>query len=130
MAMLGSFGELPFKCSSKKVLTFSGLSRSNKTRWGKHDVIGRKPVLELIGDDLSTGSLTIRFDISLGVPPAEGLSRLKRMMENHQYKTLIIGGENLGRYVIDSIDEERKFHAGNGICIVAEATVNFTEWAR
>ena len=109
MATLGSFGELPFKCSTKKVLTFSGLSRSNKVRWGKHDVIGKKPVLEFIGDDLSSGSLTIRFDISLGVPPAQGLSRLKRMMENHQYKTLIVGGENLGRYVIESIEEDVKW---------------------
>lgn len=126
---LGSLGELPFVCSMKKVRTFSDLSRELSVRWAKHDLIGQKPVLEFVGEDLNAVSLKMRFDVSLGIAPKDGLDRLKRMMENKLYKTLIIGGENLGRYVIESISEERKYHAGDGLCLVAEATVNLTEWA-
>jgi phage protein U len=127
---IGSLGQLPFICSWKKVLTFSDLSRENSARWAKHEVIGKKPVLEFVGEDLSSVSLSIRFDKSLGIPPAKGLARLKDMLENRLYKTLIIGGEYLGRYVIEQVSETRKFHDGNGVCLVATATIKLTEWAR
>ena len=127
---IGSLGQLPFVCSHDKVLTFSDLSRENAIRWAKHDVIGRKPVLEFVGYDLSSVSLNIRFDILLGIAPEKGLARLKKMMENKQYKTLIIGNEYLGRYIIEGISEERKFHTGNGVCQVATATIKLTEWSK
>lgn len=129
-SVIGSLGQLPFVCSRSKVLTFTDLSRDNAARWAKHEVIGKKPVLEYIGPDLSTASLTIRFDSTLGVPPIVGLNRLKRMLENREYKTLIIGGEYLGRYVIESIGEVRKFHTGAGVCQVAIATINLTEYGK
>ena len=129
MASLGSLGELPFTCSYDKVRTFSDLTRALSARWTEHGVIGQKPLLEYIGPGLMTASLKMRFDVSLGIAPEEGLDRLKRMMENKQYKTLIIGGETLGRFVIESISEARKAHAGDGMCLVAEATVTLKEWA-
>lgn len=129
-SVLGVLGELPFICSFDKVRTFTDLSRSHATRWAQHDVIGKKPVLEYVGEDLATVSLSIRFDANLGMSPLKGLERLKRMRENKQYKTLIIGGEILGRYVIESISEERKHHTGKGSCLVAEAQISLKEWAR
>lgn len=126
-SVIGTLGTLPFVCAFDKVLTFNDLSRDHATRWAKHEVIGGKPVLEYVGEDLATVSLKIRFDTSLGLPPLLGLARLKAMRENKQYKTLIIGGEYLGKYVIESISEERKYHTGWGVCQVAEATVNLIE---
>lgn len=128
--MIGILGQLPFVCSSDKVLTFTELTRDNEARWARHEVIGKKPILEFVGEGLSSVSLTIRFDISLGIPPMVGLERLKRMLENRQYKTLIIGGEYLGRYVIEGVSEVRKFHNGRGICQVATANIKLTEWTR
>lgn len=126
---VGSLGELPFVCSEDKVRTFKDLTRDLGARWAKHEVIGKKPVLEYVGPELMSASLTIRFDLSLGISPEEGLDRLRRMLENKLYKTLIVGEETLGRFVIESISEDRKFHARDGLCIVAEATINLTEWA-
>lgn len=127
---IGSLGQLPFVCSRKKVLTFTDLSKENAVRWAKHDVIGKKPVLEYIGPDLSSVSMTIRFDLALGAPPIVYLNRLKRMLENRQYKTLIIGGEFIGRYVLESVSEVRKFHNGAGICQVAVVTITLTEYVK
>lgn len=126
---VGSLGELPFVCSEDMVRTFKDLTRDLGARWAKHEVIGKKPVLEYVGPELMSASLTIRFDLSLGISPEEGLDRLRRMLENKLYKTLIVGEETLGRFVIESISEDRKFHARDGLCIVAEATINLTEWA-
>ena len=39
----------------------------------------------------------------------------------------MIGGEYLGRFVIESVSEERRFHTGAGVCIVAEASVELSE---
>lgn len=126
--VVGIMGQLPFVCSRDFVLTFNNLSREQSIRWAKHDVIGKKPVLEYVGDELKKVSMTIRFDKSLGVPPTVGLDRLQRMLENRQYKTLIIGGEYLGRYLLESITETRKMHDGAGVCIVAEASISLIEY--
>ena len=127
--VVGSLGHLPFICSHDFVLTPNKLSRDHAARWAKHEIIGKKPVLEYIGPDLSTASLTICFDMSLGAPPAILLLRLKKMLENKKYKTLIIGGEYLGKWVMKSVSEDRKFHNGLGVCIKAEATIELEEWA-
>lgn len=129
-SVIGSLGTLPFVCSRKQVLTFTDLSRENSVRWAKHDVVGSKPVLEYIGEDLSTVSMSIRFDTTLGVPPLVGLDRLNRMMKNGKYKTLIIGGEYLGRFVITKVSEVRKFHTGAGVCQVAIATIELEEYGK
>ena len=82
---VGSLGELPFVCSQDKVRTFKDLTRDLGARWAKHEVIGKKPALEYVGPELMSASLTIRFDLSLGISPEEGLDRLKRMLENKLY---------------------------------------------
>ena len=128
--MIGILGELPFVCSSKKVFTFNTLARDHSARWATHEIIGKKPVLEFVGEGLSSGTLSMRFDASLGVLPKDALDRLKRMLENRQYKTLIIGEEYLGKYVIDSISEERLYHSNKGLCLVATASVKLVEWSR
>lgn len=126
--IMGALGSLPFVCAFGKVLTYNDVSRDLSVRWAQHDVIGQKPVLEYVGDDLARVSLTIRFDSNLGVPPLIGLNHLQRMLENKEVKTLVLGGEYLGRFVIESVSEDRRFHSGAGICIIAEATVNLIEW--
>ena len=130
LGVIGSFGPLPFVCSRDKVLTFTELTKETSIRWAKHDVIGKKPFLEWIGPDLATASLTIAFHTSLGFPPLVGLTMLRKMLSKRQYNRLIIGGENLGRFVIESIEEERKYHTGAGVCQMAIAKFSLTEYAK
>ena len=44
--VVGMLGMIPFYCSDKTVYTFNNLQRSNSIRFARHEVIGRKPVLE------------------------------------------------------------------------------------
>ncbi len=125
---IGALGSLPFVCSYGKVLTFSDFSKDNSVRFAKHDVIGQKPKLEFIGQELSTISLKIRLDVSLGVAPKVILKHLNAMMTNGMHKSLVIGGEYIGRYVIESISEDRRIHNGSGVCQVAEVTLNLKEY--
>lgn len=129
MPVIGTFGEVTFVCAFDKVFTFSDLTRNRSVRWAKHDVIGAKPVLEYLGPELDKVSLKIRFDSTLNMPPAVGLVGLKKLTDGHEAHTLMIGGEYVGRFVIDSVNETRRHHTGAGICIVAEATIELTEAA-
>lgn len=129
-AVIGSLGQLPFLCSRKQVLTFTDLSEENAVRWAKHEVIGKKPVLEYIGPDLKIITLTIRLDAALGAPPLVYLNRLERMMLNGKYKTFIVGGEYIGRFVIKNMSKARKFFTGAGICQVALVTIELEEYGK
>ncbi|WP_294446295.1 phage tail protein [uncultured Mailhella sp.] len=127
MGVIGTFGTLPFVCSSAFVLTFDGLSRELSVRWAQHDVIGAKPVMEYIGPDLASISMTIRFDSTLGLAPLLGLKKLKGMLEDGTARALIIGGEYFGRFIMESVSEERRHHTGFGVCQVAEAKISLKE---
>ena len=69
----GLLGTLPFVCSSNIVNTFKDVNRELATKYARHDVIGRKPVLEWIGEEPDMISFKIRFDSSLNSPPESGL---------------------------------------------------------
>lgn len=127
--VVGCLGKLPFVCSESVVLTFSKLTRERKVRWARHDVIGKKPTLEWVGEDLNSVSLSIRLDTNLGVPPIVGLKIIEKMQASKEPHILLIGGEMLGRYVIDSVSETRKFHTGLGVCQVAEVSLNLIEFS-
>ena len=124
---LGMIGTLPFVCSHEKVMTFSNLQTEQSVRYATHEVTGKKPVLEFIGENLSRVSFQIRFDSTLGFPPNIGLLALRTMMRDGTAKRLLIGPEYMGKYVIESISEERKFHTGAGVCSVAVATISLME---
>lgn len=128
--MLGRYGSLDFICTDKQVRTFSGLSRSKDIKYEQHNIINKMPMLEFVGYGLFKASFSMRFDMTLGVSPAASLDKLQRMMENRQYKWLVVGEKFLGRYVIESIEEDFKVVAGDGTLLVAEVTLNLVEWSR
>lgn len=123
----GLLGTLPFVCSSNIVNTFKDVNRELTTKYARHDVIGRKPVLEWIGEEPDRISFKIRFDSSLNSPPETGLLLLKRMLDSHKAQRLLLGPRYMGKFVLESISEERRFHTGLGVCQIAEATISLTE---
>ena len=127
--VVGLLGTLPFVCASGLVLTFKDVSRELSSRWAHHEVIGKKPVHEWVGEDAQRISFKIRFDSSLNSPPSLGLFLLKKMLETHEPQRLLLWPEYMGKFIIESINEERRFHTGLGICQVAEAQITLTECA-
>lgn len=126
---VGLFGKLPFLCSSAVTFTFKDLSVSRSVRWATHEVIGKKPVLEYIGPGLTEVSFNIQLNSSLGTPPLVALIMLKKMLEKKQPERLLIGPDYLGKFVIESISEGRKYHNNFGICVSAEVGITLKEAA-
>lgn len=128
-SLTGLFGKVPFVSSSAVVYTFKDLSVSRSARWATHEIIGKKPVLEYIGPGLTEVSFNIQLNSSLGTPPLVALIMLKKMLEKKQPERLLIGPDYLGKFVIESIGEERKYHNKFGICVSAEVSITLKEAA-
>ena len=120
---VGLFGKLPFLCSSAVTFTFKDLSVSRSVRWATHEV------LEYIGPGLTEVSFNIQLNSMLGTPPLAALIQLKKMLEKKQAERLLIGPDYLGKFVIESIGEERKYHNNLGICVSAEVSITLKEAA-
>lgn len=128
-SLTGLFGKVPFVSSSAVVYTFKDLSVSRSARWATHEIIGKKPKLEYIGPGLTEVSFNIQLNSSLGTPPLVALIMLKEMLEKKQPERLLIGPDYLGKFVIESIGEERKYHNNFGICVSAEVSITLKEAA-
>lgn len=122
--MVGLLGPMPFFCSDTKVFTIRGVSRERASRFAEHAVIGSKPVLEYVGEDSDRVTFSIRFDSNLGIPPDIGLPMLAKLREGHKAWPLLIGPHYFGDYVIEYVSETHKYHNANGICLIAEATID------
>ena len=128
-SLTGLFGKVPFVSSSAIVYTFKDLSVSRSARWATHEIIGKKPKLEYIGPGLTEVSFNIQLNSSLGTPPLVALIMLKKMLEKKQPERSLIGPDYLGKFVIESIGEERKYHNNFGICVSAEVSITLKEAA-
>lgn len=53
---------IPFYCSGKTACTFNDLHRSNSIRFARHEVIGRKPVLESLAGSFGSCEDKQKFD--------------------------------------------------------------------
>ena len=75
---VGSMGDIPFVVSYGKIRTFSDYGRSGSGRWAKHDLIGRKPVMEFLGPDVEKVSMKIQLRTDHGINPESELERLRK----------------------------------------------------
>lgn len=126
---LGVFGTIPFVCSSSAVLTFKDLQVERTDRWATHDVLGQKPKLEFIGQQLISVSFSIQLSASHGISPVLAMLTLKRIMEKHQPQRLMIGTDYFGKFILESMSENRKHHNNFGQCVYAEVTLTLREAA-
>lgn len=123
----GLFGNIPFVTSSAVCLTFKDLKVERSTRWATHEVIGKKPVVEYVGPGLASVSFTIQLNSLLGMPPIAVLKGVQMLMEKKEAQRLLIGPDYLGKFVIESVSEDRKEHTNLGIPVSGSVTITLKE---
>ena len=123
----GLLGYVPFICSSAMVMTFRNLRIERSMRWATHEVIGQKPVLERIGPELTTVSFDIQMNSFLGMPPIAAILIFRKMIESGEPQRLLIGPDYLGKYVIESMSEDRPYHTSLGVPVSATVTLSLRE---
>ena len=102
MANIGAFGPVAFEVSTDYVRNFDGLTEEQRARYAQHDVVDQDSKLQWLGRDLTAINLPMRFHSSFSDPESER-ARLNEMLASHIAYPLVIGGKNLGEYVIEEI---------------------------
>lgn len=132
LGTIGTLGPIAFETSSEKVRTFQSFKRKNSARYATHDVMGRKPVLEYVGQGLDSISLSMRFDVMLGVSPAEEINTLRELQAKGEAVELVIGGQPLSNnlWVVQEVTEDWQTVDSRGNLIIATVEVTLQEFVR
>lgn len=127
--MIGSLGNIAFSASSDRLFTFKELTMGGDARYAKHELIGKKPLLEFIGPGTTTANLPIRLDITHGVNPLTEIKRLADLRDNGQAMPLVIGDNFKGYFVITSMNESHRAYNNAGLLLLAEITLQLEEYS-
>lgn len=131
---LGTFGDVVFSVgmngSQIEAFTFDGFSRDGKANYAKHNVHGKKQLLEFTGLEADAISFSVRLDVALGIDPIEQIKRFKQIKDDCIVGALIIGGYVFGEFVLDDFKENWKQIDGKGRLTVAIIDLKLTEYIK
>lgn len=129
MAQIGSFGDVIFEVTEKKVHTFKNMERKGSARWNDHEVIQHKPRSEFVGPGLEEISFAILLKADLGVNPAKQLELLRDMRDTGKVAFLVIGEKPVSQnpWSIQQITESYKIVDNKGNILSAEVNISLKE---
>lgn len=130
--LVGSYGDITFMARRGMVCTFDDYSRGSSARWAKHDVMGKKPVMEFIGPDIEKITFTMQFRTANGIVPEVMLDKLRKLRDQGKPQLLVLAGRPVGKnyWVIESLGEAVKFWGKYGNIESVEIDVSLTEYVK
>ena len=128
---VGSMGDIPFVVSYGKIRTFSDYGRSGSGRWAKHDLIGRKPVMEFLGPDVEKVSMKIQLRTDHGINPESELERLRKMRDTGAVFPFILGGAPVSDnyWLLEDIGENVSYWRAGGKIPSVSVDITLTEYS-
>ena len=128
---VGSMGDIPFVVTYGKIRTFSDYGRSGSGRWVKHDLIGRKPVMEFLGPDVEKVSTRIQLRTDHGINPESELGRLRKMRDTGAVFPFILGGAPVSDnyWLLEDIGENVSYWRAGGKILSVSVDITLTEYS-
>ena len=128
---VGSMGDIPFVVTYGKIRTFSDYGRSGSGRWAKHDLIGRKPVMEFLGPDVEKVSMKIQLRTDHGINPESELGRLRKMRDTGAVFPCILGGAPVSDnyWLLEDIGENVSYWRAGGKILSVSVDITLTEYS-
>ncbi len=126
--IVGTFGHIAFEVSDSRLYVVGEVARTTGARYEEHLVTGGKPRLEFMAPNLDDITLEIKLQAGYGVNPAAEINKLRTICQSGEAYPLMIGGDNLGRFVIVEISDNWKHSLGDGRVTVLEGSVKFKEY--
>lgn len=128
---VGSMGDIPFVVTYGKIRTFSDYGRSGSGRWAKHDLIGRKPVMEFLGPDVEKVSMKIQLRTDHGINPESELGRLRKMRDTGAVFPFILGGAPVSDnyWLLEDIGENVSYWRAGGKILSVSVNITLTEYS-
>ena len=129
--LVGYMDDIPFITSGFLVRTFDEWNKGSEARWEKHDLMGRKPVLEFIGPDVEEISFKMLLRQDLGVDPRTEIRRLEVMRDEGAVFPLVLGNHTVGDHfwVLTSLSAQVTYWNKYGNPLSAEVSVTLREYA-
>jgi phage protein U len=130
--LIGTLGDIVFEVSRDKVRTFDNLTRKGAARWATHDVVGKKPVREFIGQGLESISFTMHLSVSLGVNPLAEINKLRELRDKGTPMELVLNGTSISDnlWVLEDLSEDWRKLDNKGILLFADVDVSLQEYPR
>ena len=126
--IVGTFGHIVFTVSAHRLYLIDGFSRKSGTRIEEHKVTGGKPRAEFIAPSLDEVDFTITLIAGHGVNPAGEIEKLREICRLGQVHRLIIGGRNLGKFLLTEVTDDCEKSLPDGRPLVAKVKVSFKEY--
>ena len=132
MAQIGTFGDVVFQVSNKKVRTFDGLNWKISANYATHDRHLKRDLLEFCGPNLQEISFDMHLSVFFGLNPMSEINKLKKMCEKGIAKQLIIGKKKYGsnKWVIKSVDVKAEKYDNKGNLWTADVSISLTEYPK
>ncbi|GKS14796.1 hypothetical protein YDYSY3_57960 [Paenibacillus chitinolyticus] len=128
--MIGALGDIVFIATAETLRTFDEFKRSSASRWGKHEILGKKPKTQWVGPGLDTISFSMRFDVRYGVNPRVELDKFVAIERDGKALPLTIGGKGLGvgLWIITSLEQSWGTIDNRGNVLTATANISLEEY--
>ena len=126
---VGSFDDIIFETSSKRVLTFTEASREVSSRYHAHEIIGGKPLLEYVGPGLDIFNLNIKLNGSFGVNPKNEMNKWIALARAGTASVLVIGDGPIGvdQWVVRTVRANMPVFVGDKMHTV-DLAITFEEY--
>lgn len=95
--------------------------------------VGRKPVLQAVGDKLDTITLQVRFHPTINADPQASVAALVKALRDRQVMGLVLGtsadsGIFAGEFVLTDINQQVQEFWPNGLLKWVEVSLSLKEW--
>lgn len=127
---IGSFAGITFEISSKKVLTFNDMRRSETTRWTVHDIMGKKPLVEYNGPGQESISFRVIFKSNLNVDPWRKIKKFREFQHKGKVGALMLGKKTIAnsKFYIEDMQEVYKHIDNKGVIHTIECDLTLKEY--
>lgn len=125
--LVGFLNTIPFIASRYIVRTFDNYKRQATARWATHEIIGKKPVREFLGQDIEEISFDMLLRSDLGISPRKEVEKLTKLRDKGTPVPLVIGNKVIGNtfWVVESVSEatQRWSKLGSPLSISVSVTL-------
>jgi phage protein U len=125
---VGSFGRVVFQVSEEQLHLVKNVQRTTAARTEEHQVVGAKPRLEFLAPELDKVSFTVFWHRGFGADPRAEIKKLRELCTAGATRLLILGGENMGKFLLEEMQESWMHSGPNGAPLVAEASLTLKEY--
>lgn len=128
--MIAILQDVIFEVSNLFVNTFDNLSRTSKSKYATHEIIGQKPKLEFIGFELDE----ITFEMNLTrqlfgfIDPMWQVKKVRNYKETKQVLNFTMGSTVYGQYVIETVQDKATHIDNHGNIYRVVLTVTMKEY--